>query len=572
LSKLYAQAKVADQRGDIPLAKTLLTQLVEEDPDDARLYRRLARLEKDQGNVAAATSVLQQGLRRLPKNAWLWHGLGQIAPNDRNRKQCYHRAIQLEPTFAFPYHALGTLEHTQGRIASAMKILKTGVYHCPTNHRLHHALGDLYRDAKMLEMAERSYKKALQHGPAVSHGFCYTALAYVAYEQGNVDKCRSWLLKAIALNNGRHANGWLSLAQLEESEGNTEGARSVCIAGATMYERSLIERHSRNPSGSVSGTVDVIPGSSVTRQAMATVPTYRSGDRFYNLYRNWARLEERQGTRESAEEVYRRATAAFPGEWRLFVDWAQYYVKLHSHEAARATFAEACARVGRRNAKPYRLYAAFEMGLGDYKAARKILFQGATALAQRDDGFVGNRFGLAELYYAWAVCEWHLNDINRAETLFDHALRLTSSEEEGEFRSVTMYALARLYHYRGEHLLAQHCIGLCLVENAMPGGNAKIWELWFQVATSLGNRILAEKCQEQAERASSPDDSNELAGLSRLLAARSAIGSAAGASRATSVEVERHMRRDPWHHKIFGSDLQHHETGSSDLGITLPAM
>ena len=44
---------------------------------------------------------------------------------------------------------------------------------------------DLYRDAKLLDMARKSYNKALEHGPDISHGFAYTALAYIAYEQGS---------------------------------------------------------------------------------------------------------------------------------------------------------------------------------------------------------------------------------------------------------------------------------------------------------------------------------------------------------------------------------------------------
>jgi tetratricopeptide (TPR) repeat protein len=566
---LYEKAKVADIQGNVTLSKELLIKLLDENPDDARVYRRLARLEKDQGNVAAATAVLQQGLRRHPRNAFLWHGLGQVVSSDRERKRCYHRAIQLDPTFAFPYHALGTLEHTRGQVANAMKTLKKGVYHCPTNHRLHHALGDLYRDAKMLDMAERCYRKALRHGPTVSHGFCYNALAFVAYEQGNIDKCRSWLLKSVALNNGRNANGWLSLAQLEESEGNTEGARSVCIAGVSLYEKGLLERYSASNLYSYDAAKRACSSDPQTIKSslLEKVPTYRSGDRFHNVYRNWARLEERYGTRESAEEVYRRAMLAFPGDWRIFVDLAQYYVKLHLYESARETFVQACVRAQNRHAAPHRLYAALEMSLGNYKVARKILYRGAAALTQADDGAIGSRYGLAELYYVWAVCEWHLDEINRAEVLLEHALRLTRFGEEGGIRSMILYALARLHHFRDEDLLAQHCIGICLVENLMPGGNWEIWELWSKVASSLGNDQLAQECQAQAASTRAREESNGAVGLSRLLSLQSPTASASGLSRMKGVEMERHMRRDPWYRKIFGTDEQQQHVG---LGVTLP--
>jgi tetratricopeptide (TPR) repeat protein len=569
LSILYGRAKAADVQGNVTLAKELLIKLLDENPDDGRIYRRLARLEKDQGNVAAATKVLQEGLRKHPRNAFLWHGLGQVASSDRERKRCYRRAIQLEPTFAFPYHALGTLEHTQGRVANAMKILKKGVYHCPTNHRLHHALGDLYRDAKVLDMAELCYRKALRYGPAVSRGFCYNALAYVAYEQGDIDKCRAWLRKSVGLNNGRNANGWLSLAQLEESEANTEGARSVCMAGVSLYEKGLLARYSGLNLNSFDAARLACSSDSQTVKSSLVdrVPTYRSGDRFHNVYRNWARLEERYGTRESTEEVYRRARLAFPGDWRIVADLAQYYVKLHLYESARETFAQACAKAGTRHAAPHRLYAAFEMSLGNHKAARKILYRGASTLTQADDGAIGCRHGLAELYYVWAVCEWHLDELIRVEVLLEHALRLTRFGEEGGLRSMILYTLAQLHHDRGDDFLAQHCIGLCLVENLMPGGNSAIWELWSKVASSLGNAQLATECQANVATTRAHEASNGAAGLSRLLSLQSLTASASGLSRMKGVEMERHMRRDPWHHKIFGTEEQQQ---SFYLGVTLP--
>jgi len=36
-----------------------------------------------------------------------------------------------------------------------------GVKNWPDNHRLYHALGELYRGAKMLDLAENMYRKGL---------------------------------------------------------------------------------------------------------------------------------------------------------------------------------------------------------------------------------------------------------------------------------------------------------------------------------------------------------------------------------------------------------------------------
>jgi tetratricopeptide (TPR) repeat protein len=366
VKELYIASKQADQLGEREIAKELLTQLVSLTPNDARLYRRLSRMASEEGNVSTARAILQQGIRRLPKNGYLWQGLGQLelkAGDQSQARKYLRKAMQVDPSLPHAYHALGTLEHTQGRIAEATKILKQGIQYCPTNHRLHHALGDLYRGAKLLDDAEKSYKRALEYSEPVSHCFAFSALAYVAYEKNKIEECRHWLRKSVSLNNGRHAQGWVSLAQLEESEDNLDTARSICIAAITQYERGLIEmkqrhvkqfqqRHPTRPQTLMIPNHEQVTASAnplaIKNQLLSTVPRYRSGDRFLKLYRNWARLEERHGSFENVDEVYGRASHAFPYEYKLTLDWASYHSSMKNSERARTLFMKACNKASNK--------------------------------------------------------------------------------------------------------------------------------------------------------------------------------------------------------------------------------
>jgi tetratricopeptide (TPR) repeat protein len=191
-----------------------------------------------------------------------------------------------------------------------------------------------------------------------------------------------------------------------------------------------------------------------------------------------------------------------------------------------------------RHADPYRLYAEYEMSFGNYEQARKILFRGAQVVSQSSDGGLGNRRGLAELFHTWALCEWHLGNPERAEVLFDNALRLTETGEKGSgLRAFILYSIARLEHHRDKFHLAQHCVGLCLKEGFMPGGNLKVWQLWADIAREMDNDHLEQECQEQVEKATREidDDSKE---LSRLLSGNAGDNVL--------------MRRDPWQCKLFG--------------------
>ena len=143
------------------------------------------------------------------------------------------------------------------------------------------------------------------------------------------------------------------------------------------------------------------------------------------------------------------------------------------------------------------------MSRGNDEKAQQILFRGAVALSQTAGGGLVIRNGMVELYYVWAVCEWHLENLSRAEALFDQALCMTTLGPEGsKTRSLIFYLMAQLQHYQDEPILAQHCIGLCLKDNTMPGKNIfKVWDLWADVAADMNNERLSVQCQELADKA-----------------------------------------------------------------------
>jgi hypothetical protein len=164
-------------------------------------------------------------------------------------------------------------------------------------------------------------------------------LAFCAYEQGNVDDCRYWLRKSVSLNEGRHSQGWVALAQMEEAEGNIDAARAVCIGAISQYERGLLNRqHSK-----FVGPLDLDSDPMAMKETLfKTVPQYRSGDKFVSVFRNWARLEQKYGYTETVDEVYTRASFAFPYDWKLAVNWAQYHASVHHDDRARELFTKAC--------------------------------------------------------------------------------------------------------------------------------------------------------------------------------------------------------------------------------------
>jgi len=597
INKMYKAAKRADKNGDKSLSRNILAQLLEATPNDSRVVRRLARLETEGGNVSTAREVLQRAVRRNPSDAHLLQGLANLelkSGDDVKARGLYKDAIRADPKLPNPYHALGTLEHSRGNIRVATTILRAGLKMCPTNHRLHHALGDLYREARMLDVAELAYRRALKHAPTNGKGtesssFAYMALAFLAYDKSDLVLCRQRLHEAVEANGGSHSQGWLALANLEESLGRIDDAREVYREAATRYERNRIRKsfvtdnenkdEDQHEDSSLLGPA-VITKASHNRGQRHVVRPSLSGDKWIFLYKSWARMEEHHGTLESADRVYHRAIKVFPGNVGLNVDWAKVHAKAGNYKRAQWLFEYACDRAGTQRADPYRLYAEFEMSRGNFVGARSILYRGAQALSESRDGGMAQSEGLAHLYHTWALCEWHLGvNLDRVEVLFDHALRLTDAGQNGsEIRSLILYSVARfLYDARKEYVLAQHCVCLSLKENFLPGGNSQIWHLWADIAVAMGNDGLAQKCVDQAEKLSKEEtDIGAASDLSRLLGLRNIDSGdeedAAPASlpMITGPAMQRMLRREPWHHKLAGASSK--SKSSWYVGVPFPEL
>jgi tetratricopeptide (TPR) repeat protein len=314
-----------------------------------------------------------------------------------------------------------------------------------------------------------------------SKSFFYTGLSYISYEVGNKFECKQWLRKSVEGKNKMHSQGWLGLAQLEESEGNIEAARAVYKEALQYYEFKR---------GITNGASTIV---SQTRPKL--------GDKWRHVYDSWARMEEEHGDASLTNSIYSRGALAFPNDWQILLQWARFQHRHGEIDRATTLFDLACDVSGSNEAKAYVSYADFEISMGHFKRAQSILFLGAQFLAESSNGSLQNE-ELAKLYHSWAICEWHLGDLDRTETLFDHALRVTDAGPKGApMRSLILYSLARfLYHERKEYSLAQHCVCLSLSETSSPGGNVGIWMLWSKISNAMGNKNLQNQCRDQAER------------------------------------------------------------------------
>mmetsp|Transcript_25728 Transcript_25728/g.37999 ORF Transcript_25728/g.37999 Transcript_25728/m.37999 type:complete len:960 (+) Transcript_25728:204-3083(+) len=550
IQQMYTKAKYADQNNQKHQAKQILTELHSATPHDGRIIRRLARLETEKGNSNSARKHLQRGIRSNPNSGHLWHGLAMLELNLGIRnidaaRECFKKAILVDKTLPNPYHAWGRLEQSEGNIRAAAGLFRRGLSVAPTNHRLWHALGGLYREAGMKNEAQAAFTKGMALGPNWSHGFFCTSLAYVAYDMGDLNLARARLKEGISGNGGRHAQGWLALAQLEEAEGSVLEARKIYREALQVYENTI----RKAPKSLMSSPSYDDEGPFAKPKKLSMIPK-QSGDKWISVYQGWARMEESRKNYGLANMVYSRANQMFPNDWRICLNWAKLQAKRGKRNRSRILFEQACKTVGTSNANPYRAYAESEMMQTNYQTARNIFFCGAEAVTRSSDG---QERGLAQLMHSWALCEWHLGKMKRAANLFDHALRLTECNNskgcEGE-REWILYSLARFENSRGRYAIAQHCICLAMKED---NTIVEFWKLWADIASNMDNDTLAGRCMEEGNKLEELEKANaknkrKVDIMMEKLAGRSSM--------------KQMLCKAPWHHKVYSQTVY----GNDKLG------
>lgn len=547
LQTMYNSAKEADQRGDITASKTLLLQLLSLTPHDGRILRRLSRLEQSKGDMQQARSYLLQGLK-IPDpstQGYFYHALGVMEVQQANFKQArtyFTKALELQPTFPNTYHAWSRMEYSQGNIKLAVRLLKKGLFYTKTNHRLYHELGNLYREAGLYQKSEECLQKGIdlmKKDPNRNFplSFLYTSMSYVYYEMHGYDEAKLWLEKALSINN-LHAQGWLALAQLEESEGNIKLAEETYIKATSFYE-SFMERKKRqnkNRNNKVSG-----------------------GDRWSTVYLSWGRMERNELKRV---EMYQRALRYFPNQLAVWMELIKVVsTKKGNFKMTKQLFELACAKVGKRNVEPYQHYAEYEISLSNLERARSIYLQGAQVVCNNNNNSDEEMLdrSLSKFFHSWAKLEIRLHNFKIANQLLDKSLQvlpIIANDNNTIIGSLAkgdiFMTMAKMEYKRENYYMAQHCICQSLLqvqsldeeyeddEHAIKLA-VQLWRLWSDIAYRMRNEKLERDCWEQVCIKEGRNDD------------RNSITANSVASRKTVLnrQMKKILGKAPWYRKLF---------------------
>jgi len=169
----FNYAKAAQATGAATLARSLLIQVVSDDPDHRAAHHALVLSHWDNGDLPAAEAVCRAAVARWPEAADLLVQMGALLfATDRWHEAVEYaqRALNAAPHDAMAQRLLGERLAAVGRFSEAAAVLKTCIENPATPKTSIESLRDMARDAEMLSRLVPAIQVTLAEGAAQQSG------------------------------------------------------------------------------------------------------------------------------------------------------------------------------------------------------------------------------------------------------------------------------------------------------------------------------------------------------------------------------------------------------------------
>jgi len=486
------RAKQADKEHNLELSESLLLQLVDREPANPRLWRRLARLSRElRSDEGESEARLRMGLERCSDSAYLWQALGDMYKKRSEvaaARGYYRQALEMDPTMIPTLHSWGRMEAREGNLRTAFVLLNRGLDIEPTNSRLV-VMGAAIRDQlgqtkAAAELLARGLEANwIAEAGSNTHPHLLYSRALLHYKHGNVTEARETLV-SLTSRKPRFRKAWWALARLEEESGTRDWARRyyrMACEGKAPQVMNVDEEMGNSP-----------PRRGRTAMFLGHVHEQTSVPASY--WQSWARMEEEAGETGVAAGLYAKATAQHPTDPELWLNWAklEYYRRENTVKAV-----ELIQRALERCPAHTKVYqTAGELYTIMFRAdeARALFMKGLLTASPQDSNYRGDReSAVSALLVSWATCEAQLAERpDRARRLYHWAVRTAVDERQLGY---VWHAFAEFEMTQCRPFVSQHYVARALQANPR---ELRVWKLWAEIATHIGNAELARQCHERA--------------------------------------------------------------------------
>lgn len=317
--------------GQFTDAQKLLSQVLQQEPNNHEALNLLAWLANAQGNPAFSEQCLRRAMELQPNHPVYLHNLGALL-NGRGLADeaidLFNRAAALDPNYADPLVKLGLVAEARNDLPRAMELYRRAIALAPVHAEAYCNLGDVLVKTGALAESLDAYGRALSINPRLAEAHANRATALD--KLGREDDAFADLVRAVQINPNM-APALAALAQMH--------------ARRKEFEQAI----------------------AMFRRAIAIDP---SNSHFYG---GLGIVQIRLGQYEQAVENCRKAIQLLPTFVDPYVNMGLALTDLGEHDQALKAYEKAleldpgCAGTHSNRALIHLRNADFERGLADYE-------------------------------------------------------------------------------------------------------------------------------------------------------------------------------------------------------------
>ncbi|RLW69528.1 MAG: hypothetical protein B6D68_01950 [spirochete symbiont of Stewartia floridana] len=159
------QAEHLMREGAFQSAKTILSEIISEDPNDLRAICDIGIAYTETGENLKAIKALKYYIKKDKTNPYVWEALGcaQFRTGELDQaRNSLSKSIEIMPDNPSSLRNLGILNDLEGRHEEGLTLLQQSMRLCPQDYRTLYALNYAFRDAGKHEEREKILDRLIE--------------------------------------------------------------------------------------------------------------------------------------------------------------------------------------------------------------------------------------------------------------------------------------------------------------------------------------------------------------------------------------------------------------------------
>ncbi|KAH7573473.1 hypothetical protein ACOSP7_007168 [Xanthoceras sorbifolium] len=231
------------KQGNIKKARHLLAKGLKFCGGNEYIYQTLALLEARADRYEQARNLFRQATKCNAKSCASWLSWAQMEMQQKNNlaaRKLFERAVQASPKNRFAWHVWGVFEANRRNFNKARKLLKIGHALNPRDPVLLQSLGLLEYKYSTANIARSLFRKASLIDPR--HQPVWIAWGWMEWKEGNLSTAREFYQRALAIDTttesaARCLQAW---GVLEQRVGNLSAARRLFRSSLNINSQSYV--------------------------------------------------------------------------------------------------------------------------------------------------------------------------------------------------------------------------------------------------------------------------------------------------------------------------------------------